>query len=1001
MTSILNLFSNFDDLTKKKSVTDSATAYTKHKFNLNTPTPALSQGNKFKTYQKKIKKDLVKKAEILSGKEGFEGLNLKDMNLNANGLTIQSDNIINSNNYSSQQQNIDNLRKEYASTLNKYESLLANISGSSTDYINRVSANNPYLGKYVEISGKAIFYVTKQGVAKMIPNSTDTQDAWSMIAGQNGCPLQSSLVTINVPWNDAYMNAGATIPTTPPLITGSPMKPGQSCGNEGENIYVNQMISNPSSTYEGCYADNLTSPLMTFIGDRPPVNTNLVKNGNFDEHATLQYGSWGPFNDNSSVPGWDFNACIVNLGTSINGATFGANIGGWGEIGSAPGNMSISQTLSLGSGLYTLSFYALLASPSNGNTITPLNVYLNNSVIYSYTPVNDNWTNFKVNFNVPNGETLSSATLLFSGILNYYTYIANIQLTTGASASESNGSYSYEQCQQSAIDSGYQYFALQDVNPSTNRGYCAVSNNEISAKTMGTSYVESGMSPVWATNKNGAIASLTVTGALTVSNSSGQVIYSTPQPESAAPANYLGCYADNPNRAMDFYNGGSQQYNNEQCQQFASQQGYAYYGLQNSTSGTTAQCALSNDLNQATQYGLATNCTQISDGSWSGGGWSNAIYNTKLPQSSYYLILEDDANLSIYKGKSPDDNQGLIWTTGTSGKQNQPNPDYSAENSKYGQNWMPSGSSLAGGEFIGSPNGYAVLIMQTDGNLVLYNFSMAVNCNKMSDGKMGGGVGANALYNIGKVGNKANISQLAYIDQNAELHSYPTTNVQYMNSYTEFSGNSPFSDIPGAAYGNATIEQCESSCNGNKDCAGFVFDNANKVCWPKNTGMYPNSNLVMDKTASTYVRNKMPRTTPIGVTSNTNNTDSITYGNYVDGGPLGDKYGISNATAAQQQELAQLQSQMNLLSSQINNLTNNFQTGSSEAENQVQTNVKGIGNYLTDLKKTNKKIKNFSTNMDNILKDSDIVVLQKNYDYLFWTILAVGSVLISINLVKK
>jgi hypothetical protein len=50
--------------------------------------------------------------------------------------------------------------------------------------------------------------------------------------------------------------------------------------------------------------------------------------------------------------------------------------------------------------------------------------------------------------------------------------------------------------------------------------------------------------------------------------------------------NYIGCYADNPNRAMELYNGGSQQYNNEQCQQIASQQGYAYYGLQDSTSGT-------------------------------------------------------------------------------------------------------------------------------------------------------------------------------------------------------------------------------------------------------------------------------------------------------------------------------------------------------------------------------------------------------------------------------
>ena len=39
--------------------------------------------------------------------------------------------------------------------------------------------------------------------------------------------------------------------------------------------------------------------------------------------------------------------------------------------------------------------------------------------------------------------------------------------------------------------------------------------------------------------------------------------------------------------------------------------------------------------------------------------------------------------------------------------------------------------------------------------------------------------------------------------------------------------------------------------------------------------------------------------------------------------------------------------------------------------------------------------------MDSLLDDSDIVVLQKNYDYMFWTILATGAVLVSMNIVKS
>jgi len=62
-----------------------------------------------------------------------------------------------------------------------------------------------------------------------------------------------------------------------------------------------------------------------------------------------------------------------------------------------------------------------------------------------------------------------------------------------------------------------------------------------------------------------------------------------------------------------------------------------------------------------------------------------------------------------------------------------------------------------------SPSGYAALVMQSDGNLVLYTFSMVSNCQKMKDGNTGGGVNANAIYNIGEVGKPRNLSQVAYI----------------------------------------------------------------------------------------------------------------------------------------------------------------------------------------------------------------------------------------------
>jgi hypothetical protein len=165
--------------------------------------------------------------------------------------------------------------------------------------------------------------------------------------------------------------------------------------------------------------------------------------------------------------------------------------------------------------------------------------------------------------------------------------------------------------------------------------------------------------------------------------------------------------------------------------------------------------------------------------------------------------------------------------------------------------------------------------------------------------------------------------------------------------------------------------------------------------------MYPNGDIQINSGIDLYVREKEPLSPPIGVSTTTNNTDSIIYQNYINGGDLGKSYGLANATSVQKQQLSQLQTKMNLITSQINNLTSRFGSGTIASENQSKKNVLGLEDYLTSLKNTNNKISNFSENVDNILDDSDIVVLQKNYDYLFWTILASGTVLVSINLVKQ
>jgi hypothetical protein len=259
----------------------------------------------------------------------------------------------------------------------------------------------------------------------------------------------------------------------------------------------------------------------------------------------------------------------------------------------------------------------------------------------------------------------------------------------------------------------------------------------------------------------------------------------------------------------------------------------------------------------------------------------------------------------------------------------------------------------------------------------------------------------NALYQITAMGNKNSIGKLAFIDQNSQSHSYPTTNIQYSKNYTNYTGiDSAGNDIPDAAYGNATVEQCQSTCDSNQECAGFAF--SNNVCYPKTSSMFPNGTMQVNKNVNLYTRNKEPIAPPVGVPGTVVNIDSIMYDNYNDGGNIGSEYGLANATSTQKDQISQLQTKLNLLTSQINGYTNKFSSGTDSLNSQSSKNLEGLGDYLKDFKKTNNNIKNFNaTNMENILNDSDITVLQKNYDYLFWSILAAGTVLVTMNLTKK
>jgi hypothetical protein len=1026
MTTIANLFSNFTDLVKPKSVTDNVTDYNK-----NNPTPislSLNQGRKFKKYQKQINSNLEEEADILSGIEGFQQLNIQPGPRDT--LTKQTLNVLRKTNISqTQEQIIDNLRTEYDSTMTQYEKLLDTVNGGTSDYINRVSPNNPYLGKVIQLQGGALFYVTNQGVAKQITS----MNIYSAVSGKNGFPPQGQLTPVSIPWNRNYSTPGTTLPTTPPLLIGSPVKVGQSVGNEGVNVYVNTMVNNPQSSYVGCYNNLPPSTEIMFV---PKMTSSNNANGYY-AYASSVYnndnnftGPWNAFDQNVDTWWHSGVSSSSNLYNSITGQYTGTTqlsfINSSGVQTTVKGEwlqLNLPNVGTPNAVNFPLTRYEIQGRQGccgNPNGRDPNTWYIlgwnNSNSTWNQVDYQSNIAfNWKLlSFDVSNPKPYAAYVIITTvtgsnaggagdrsclqiGTWNLYTssnYVSNPK-----SAMTNVGSMNYEQCESYAVNSGKKFFGLQSVDSNGN-GNCMVSNDLAGSQMYGVGVNYNKVS-IWDSKTYGNNPGSTMSfnnGSINVLNSSSASIFSTPN-NTAKPSNYIGCYGDKSTRAMALYNSGKQQYSNSQCQQVAESQNATYYGLQNSTSGTNAQCALSSNLGQAQQYGLASNCTKISDGSFSGGGWSNAVYSTKTPTNSYFLILQDDGNMCIYLG-TPSNNQGGVWCSMTNGKQQQANPNFTAAKGKYGQNFIVSGSTLAPGDFVGSTNGNLVLIMQTDGNLVLYTFTTSSKCST-SGGKNVGSQNTNGLYQLNQVGVSANMAQIAYIDQDSQLHKYPTNNVQYGNTYTTINGaDSGGNDISGAAYGNATVDQCQTSCNKNNACAGFAF--SNNVCYPKTSKMYPIGQIQGKPNVNLYLRNKSPVTPPIGVKNTTNNIDTISYQNYVNGGAISNAYGLSKISSVQKKQLEQMQTKMNLLSNQINNLTNKFTSGDEQLNEQSETNVQGVDTYVKDIKTTNNKIKNYPiSTYENILQDSDIVVLQKNYDYLFWSIVAVTTVIISMNIVKK
>lgn len=1014
---------------------------------------SLKQGKQFNNYQTKIKTDISKTnfTNKKSKKEGFVSGN----STNSNSLQNKEQIVTPNNNEDSfnmeqttkstnnaNQKDLDELKQlqdRYNALIQQYTDIRKKIGKSSLATISRVSPNNPYLGKNLLFTDGTICYITSQGVARPY---TDW-DIYTNTTGKNGCP--KDLVKINIPWSSEYIE-GATIPTIPPLIVGSYMKSGQSCGFEGDNVYASTLINNPSSSYVGCYNDKPTSSNVNII---PVMNSSGTVNGFTTDGVSsiylgkTTYGAWAAFDQDPNTF-WHSDTSSEHKYNAKTGVYEGSNSAKIANMSSrVPGeflriNMPGIHTSSVQN--ITINQYSISPRLDNNlfTTRSPNSWYVLgwSDVDSMWHQVdrqqNQNFTNGtpKV-YNVSTPGSYAAYLLLIDKVGNddqttnrYCVQVAEWNLFSNSDVNFTNDqramifnpdviSYtSFDKCQEYAIDNGYQYFGLQDVQSDGNAA-CLVSNDIARTQIYGNANNQTTLIPIWSSNTSGSGLYVQVSGQgiLQIYDVNGTIIFNSngelTNCESWGTiridtATYGG------NCGVQIGNVSDQVRNNFGCEWYET----CSIPISNSTFGDPSKgCAKSFDLSYKCGSAPFSKNIETAEGQTLVVDCGEHIRS----KCKFHFILQDDGNACLYKGEDPAAPGESVWCSQTSGKQLQANPDWEASKGKFGRNWMVTGQNLGPDEWIGSNDGSIKLIMQSDGNLVLYTSETKLGCKVINDKTYGGGW-INAVYQLNNVGNKSTLGKIGYVDSESNLREYPDSMIGFINDYqiyqnTDSVGNDITSLVTSDQNG------CQTACNNNADCAAFVYQGSSQTCWLKNRSAYPRGDKQPNNDVLLGVRQPGLMNSK-SCSDKIVNIDTIQYDNYLKGQAMTSDTRCSDPLVSQsdQIEFDNIKSQLITLGNDIISKMENLYNEDNKINENLNTTGEQFKKDLEKYKALNLKIKKELNLQDNnmegmqnlnmndingMLSDSDLRVLQENYSYIMWSILAVGLLTITINTMKK
>ncbi len=250
------------------------------------------------------------------------------------------------------------------------------------------------------------------------------------------------------------------------------------------------------------------------------------------------------------------------------------------------------------------------------------------------------------------------------------------------------------------------------------------------------------------------------------------------------------------------------------------------------------------------------------------------------------------------------------------------------------------------------------------------------------------------MYSIKNPGNTSLLGKYGFVDANSTLHEYPNDMIQQTNDYTQISNT----DSRGnnlTTMTAASPDDCKTSCNSNSSCGGFTWWPQSNTCYLKSKA-FPETSVNSNSTF--FSRNKkinnMCNGRPL------EEIDTNLWQTYA----KGDNMDANGTQCNLTMENPEITNKLKTLQQQMDELTIQIIEKSAEVNQDNNLNATSINDNNTNLLKMIKGVKeNFKTmdDINSMLSDSDILVLQQNYSYIFWSIFAVGFMISTLSITNR